>query len=268
MPHRDGTNGSGADSAYLKNTPIEVNEAEVPVQFLRYGLLPDSGGAGRWRGGLATALEFRVFAPNTRITVRNRDRCLFRPWGILGGKAAEPSNFILNPGTDRERVLGNSDIVVAEPGDVVHIHSPGGGGRGSPLDREPERVRVDVERGYVSVEAASSAYGVVIRAGAIDVVETQARRAALQLERNDAHFDFGPERTAFETIWHRANYDMLTTILADLPVHWRFFVKTKIFEAMARLSAAGRPSVKQALDAVKAAYPGIPSTAYDEGNVT
>jgi len=268
MPHRDGTNGSGADSAYLKNTPIEVNEAEVPVQFLRYGLLPDSGGAGRWRGGLATALEFRVFAPNTRITVRNRDRCLFRPWGVLGGKAAEPSDFILNPGTGRERVLGNSDIVVAEPGDVVHIHSPGGGGRGSPLDREPERVLVDVERGYVSVEAASSAYGVVIREGVIDLVETQARRAALRLERNDAHFDFGPERTAFETIWHRANYDMLTTILADLPVHWRFFVKTKIFEAMARLSAAGRPSVKQALDAVKAAYPGIPSTAYDEGNVT
>ena len=92
--------------------------------------------------------------------------------------------------------------------------------------------------------------------------------SGLRLERNDAHFDFGPERTAFETIWHRANYDMLTTILADLPVHWRFFVKTKIFQAMARLSAAGQPSVKQALDAVKAAYPGIPSAAYDEGNVT
>src|SRR5260221_1078770 len=71
MPHPDGTNGSGADSASLQNTPIEVNEAEVPVQFLRYGLLPDSGGAGRWRGGLATALEFRVFAPNTRITGTN-----------------------------------------------------------------------------------------------------------------------------------------------------------------------------------------------------
>ena len=99
MPHRDGTNGSGADSAYLKNTPIEINETEVPVRFLRYGLLPDSGGAGRWRGGLATVLEFQVFAPDTRITVRNRDRCRFRPWGTLGGKAAEPSDFILNPGT-------------------------------------------------------------------------------------------------------------------------------------------------------------------------
>ena len=140
MPHGDGTNGSGADSAYLKNTPIEINETEVPVRFLRYGLLPDSGGPGRWRGGLASVLEFQVFAPDTRITVRNRDRCRFRPWGTLGGEAAEPSNFILNPGTPKEKVLGNADILVAEPGDVIHIHSPGGGGRGSPLEREPERV--------------------------------------------------------------------------------------------------------------------------------
>jgi N-methylhydantoinase B len=88
MPHRDGTNGSGADAAYLKNTPVEITEAEVPIQILRYGLLPDSGGAGRWRGGLATAMDFRVFAPNTRITARNRDRSRFRPWGILGAAPA------------------------------------------------------------------------------------------------------------------------------------------------------------------------------------
>ncbi|MRB78876.1 hydantoin utilization protein B, partial [Bacillus thuringiensis] len=78
MPHRDGPNGSGADAAYLKNTPIEITESEVPIQFVRYGLLPDSGGAGRWRGGLATVMECKVFAPNSRITVRNRDRSIFR----------------------------------------------------------------------------------------------------------------------------------------------------------------------------------------------
>ncbi|MEM8665733.1 MAG: hydantoinase B/oxoprolinase family protein, partial [Pseudomonadota bacterium] len=81
MPHRDGPNGSGADSAYLKNTPIEITESEVPIRFEHYGLLKDSGGAGYHRGGLATVMEFRVFAPNTRITVRNRDRTRFRPWG-------------------------------------------------------------------------------------------------------------------------------------------------------------------------------------------
>ncbi|HRD77022.1 MAG TPA: hydantoinase B/oxoprolinase family protein, partial [Hyphomicrobiaceae bacterium] len=166
MPTRDGTNGSGADSAYLKNTPIEITEAEVPIEIVRYGLLPDSGGAGRWRGGLATSLDFKVFAPNSRITARNRDRSRFRPWGTLGGKAGAASNFVVNPGTARERILGNTDFVVAEPGDIIHIHSPGGGGRGDPFERESERVAADVARGYVSAAAAERDYGVVIRDGA------------------------------------------------------------------------------------------------------
>ena len=59
----------------------------MPIRFLRYGLASGTGGAGRWRGGLATHMEFQVFAPNTRITARNRDRCRFQAWGILGGKA-------------------------------------------------------------------------------------------------------------------------------------------------------------------------------------
>src|SRR3712207_2176059 len=149
MPHRDGTNGSGADGAYLKNTPVEITETEVPIQVLRYGLVPDSGGAGRTRGGLATVMEFKVFSPDSRVTARNRDRCRFRPWGILGGKAGKPSDFVLNPGVaGRERRLGNADLVAMDPGDVLHIHSPGGGGRGDPLEREPERVLLDVRRGY------------------------------------------------------------------------------------------------------------------------
>jgi N-methylhydantoinase B len=260
MPHRDGTNGSGADSAYLKNTPIEINEAEVPVRFLRYGLLPDSGGAGRWRGGLATVLEFQVFAPGTRITVRNRDRCRFRPWGTLGGRAGEPSDFILNPGTQRERSLGNDDILLAEPGDVIHIHSPGGGGRGSPLERDPQQVLVDVERGYVSVGAAKALYGVLIKDGAVHRAATRASRDVLHAQGCGGHFDLGPERRAFEEVWHRANYERLTAILTQLPVHWRYFVKTKLFDCMGRLSIEGEPSLDQALALVRAAYPQIPAT--------
>ncbi len=263
MPHRDGTNGSGADAAYLRNTPVEVNEAEVPIRILCYGLKPDSGGAGRRRGGLASVLQFKVFAPDTRITARNRDRSRFRPWGILGGKAGSPSNFILNPGTARERILGNTDIVAAEPGDVIHIHSPGGAGRGSPLDRPTEEVLLDVERGYVSVEAAERDYGVVVRDGMVDAPATEARRAAMRRHENGHHFDYGPERDEFESVWTRENYDALTGILAALPVHWRFFVKTKIFELMPRYGTAGatagsnRLSVLSAFDAVKRAYPQI-----------
>ena len=259
MPHRDGTNGSGADAAYLKNTPVEITEAEVPIQILRYGLLPDSGGAGRWRGGLATALDFRVFAPHTRITARNRDRSRFRPWGILGGGPGKPSDFILNPDSPRERVLGNTDTVTLEPGDVIHIHSPGGGGRGDPLDREPERVALDVQRGYVSRQAAEADYGVLIGEDGLDLAATTAARATRRRAASNVHFAYGPERDAHDAVWTQAAYDGLTTLLAALPVHWRFFVKTKMFEAMARMAAGpSHPTVAEVFAAVRDAYPEIP----------
>lgn len=257
MPHRDGPNGSGADAAYLKNTPIEITETEVPIQFVRYGLLPDSGGAGRWRGGLATVMEFKVFAPNSRITVRNRDRSIFRPWGTLGGLSAETSNFIINPGAAGERVLGNTDIAIAEPGDVIHIHSPGGGGRGSPLEREPERVRLDVERGYVSEAAARARYGVVLNGGAIDHDATATLRATMREDAHGGHFHFGPERDSFESVWHARNYDALTRLLSALPVHWRFFVKTKVFAAIRDVANAN--DVPAAFAAVRHDYPQVPA---------
>jgi len=261
MPHRDGPNGSGADAAYLKNTPIEITETEVPIRFMRYGLQPDSGGAGRWRGGLATVMEFKVFSPNSRITVRNRDRSHFRPWGTLGGLSAETSNFIINPGRTNERVLGNTDIAVAEPGDVIHIHSPGGGGRGSPLEREPERVLLDVERGYVSLDAARALYGVAIEGGVIDIDATAALRAELQTRAHNTHFHFGPERDAFERIWTAENYAALTRLLAALPVHWRFFTKTKLFAVMR--GAAGRLDLAAAFAVVRRDYPQIPEVGQD-----
>lgn len=260
MPHRDGPNGSGADAAYLKNTPIEINEAEVPVRFLKYGLEPDTGGAGTHRGGLATVMEFELFSPNSRITVRNRDRSHFRPWGILGGGPGAPSDLIVNPGTSRERRLGNTDIFVVDPGDVVHIHSPGGGGRGSPFSREPERVRVDVERGYVSAERALAEYGVVIRDGAVDEAETTRRRAQAAPEA-PGHFRFGPERDAFEAVWTAKQYDALTATLSALPIHWRFFVKTKVFSAMRDAVARGETAtVERAVAQVRRDFPQIPDT--------
>lgn len=259
MPHRDGPNGSGADSAYLKNTPIEITETEVPIQFVRYGLLPDSGGAGRWRGGLATVMEFKVFSPHSRITVRNRDRSHFRPWGTLGGHSAETSNFIINPGRLNQRILGNTDIAVTEPGDVIHIHSPGGGGRGPALAREPERVLLDVERGYVSREKARELYGVVIEDGVLDLAATAALRERMKPEAHRAHFHFGPERDRFESVWHARNYAALTALLSSLPVHWRFFAKTKIFAAMR--GSNGLVAVDEAFAAVRRDFPQLPEIA-------
>ncbi len=254
MPHRDGTNGSGADAAYLKNTPIEITETETAVAFLKYGLAQDSGGAGCWRGGLATEMAFRVFAPDSRITARNRDRSVFRPWGVLGGKAAGLSDMVVNPGTEDEIRLGNVDTAVLQPGDVLEIRSAGGGGRGDPFDRAPWRVAQDVARGYVSRQAAERDYGVVIRDGTVDQVATEALRGTARAP--SGHFHFGPERDGYEVQWTADTYDRLTEILAALPVHWRFFTKTEIFRRMdGRRGVAG---VEAAFEAVCARFPDLP----------
>lgn len=255
MPWRDGTNGSGADAAYLKNTPIEITETEVPVEFVRYGLAQDSGGAGRWRGGLATEMAFRVFAPDTRITARNRDRSFFRPWGILGGKAAGLADMIVNPGTPDERRTGSADTAILGPGDVLLVRSAGGGGRGDPLEREVWRVEQDVARGYVSADAARRDYGVVVG----DAQATVALRA--QAAAPKGHFHFGPERDGYEARWSPATYDALTAILAALPIHWRFFAKTEIFR---RMDGHGPEAVHRAFDAVCARFPDLPRPAFDQ----
>ncbi|MCE7028867.1 hydantoinase B/oxoprolinase family protein [Jiella avicenniae] len=259
MPHRDGSNGSGADAAYLKNTPIEITEAETPIQFVRYGLKPDSGGAGRWRGGLATEMAFKVFAPDTRITARNRDRSFFRPWGVLGGRAAGLSDMVVNPGAANERRLGNTDVAVLEPGDVLSIHSAGGGGRGDPHDREPWRVALDVARGSVGETAARNDYGVVLRDGRLDEAATTALRAGRKRPEPVPHFHYGPEREGYECEWTAEAYDALTAILMALPVHWRFFVKTQIFAA--RRSAEARIDVAEAYRRVRERFPQVPNVA-------
>ena len=257
MPHRDGSNGSGADAAYLKNTPIEITETEVPVEFVKYGLARDSGGAGYWRGGLATEMAFRVFSPDTRITARNRDRSFFRPWGVLGGHAAGLSDMMINPGTPQARPLGNVDTAILEPGDVLETRSAGGGGRGDPLLRPTASVARDVLRGYVSAEAARGEYGVVIADGEVDEAATTTLRA--HMTPHTGHFHFGPEREGYEAQWTDAAYDLLTQILADLPIHWRFFTKTEIFRRMK--GRAGPQGVTAAFAEVCDRFPALPHHA-------
>lgn len=239
-PRGDGTEGSGANASFLKNTPVEINEAEVPFKILRYGLCQDSGGAGKFRGGNALEMIFQAHAPNTRVTARNRDRSRFSSWGVLGGKAGSHSKFVLNPGTNHEENLGNVDILTIGPGDVVHIASGGSGGWGDPLERDPAAVLWDVKRGFVSPKAAEESYGVVLSAGAVDEAATAKLRADLARERpkQDGFFDYGLNRLAYEKVWTRGSYDALTELLAATPVHWRFFVKHRVFEAIDALDPA------------------------------
>ncbi|REC93820.1 hydantoinase B/oxoprolinase family protein [Kushneria indalinina] len=236
MPFGDGSDGSGANVAFLRNTPVEINEAEVPILMHRYCLVPDSGGPGRYRGGLGLCMEFQVFSPGTMVTARNRDRTHFASWGILGGQAGATARFTRNPEADHAEALGNTDIVHCQPGDVIRLVGCGAGGYGDPLDRLSEEVLRDVRCGYVSPERARTDYGVVLDHDRVSEEKTQALRRSMRDQSRvlpDAPFAYGPYRDAFETRWTRERYAALTDILASLPVAWRFFIKHQLFDGLA-----------------------------------
>lgn len=234
-PISDGAEGSGGTSGFLKNTPVEINEVEVPIHFLRYGLWPDTAGAGKFRGGLAMAMEFQVAAPHTVVTARNRNRSVFASWGMLGGKPGAVSTFQKNSGREDQVDFGNVDVIECDPGDTVRVIGPGAGGYGDPFARDPDLVLRDVRCGFVSLESARRDYGVEIRNGQVILDETKRLRSNAP-DRVQAFFDHGTARSAFEEIWTCERYAELTRFLAGVPVVWRHYLKRRMFEAV----AAGR----------------------------
>lgn len=237
-PTGDGSDGAGGASGFLRNTPIEISEAETPIRFHRYGLWPDTGAPGRHRGGLSAVMEFEVFAPETMVTARNRNRSIMPSWGVRGGHSGTLSRFLKNPGTSGEVDLGNTDLVKCAPGDIIRVVGPGAGGYGDPLTRDPADVLRDVRYGYVSAERASADYGVVIANGALDLEATRRLRQD-RGARPVCAFTHGAERLRFEETWTPRRYDLLTAFLAQAPVGWRFFLKAEIFGAVAALQERG-----------------------------
>ena len=176
-----------------------------------------------------------------------------------GGHAGKPSSFFLNPDSNREVNLGNTDVVTVDPGDVIRITSAGAGGYGSPLEREAERVLTDVRRGFVTAEAARAEYGVMIAGDAVDEAATGALRKEMAAADGHRGFGYNEAREAFERVWTRENYEVLAGILARMPVDWRFFVKHRVFEAVERLPEAertgGGEEVRRAFSVLAADYP-------------
>lgn len=178
---RDGVSASKVHVANGSLTPIEVLESEFPIQLQRFELVPDSGGAGRYRGGLGYVREYRVLGP-ARFTTRN-GRELTAPAGKEGGLPGRPSTLTLNPGRESEReVYAEDGGVTLEPGDVIRMSQAGGGGFGDPLTRPVQDVVRDVREGYVSVPAARELYGVALVTSAagweVDEVATRQLRGA------------------------------------------------------------------------------------------
>lgn len=158
-PTKDGRDGQDSHLARFKNTPVEAVELEYPVRVERYELIPDSGGAGKYRGALALRRDIRVLIDDVSWA-RYGDRQRFAPFGVFGGHNGAKGQFVLNPGTSQERVMKSKGLDKLKAGDVVSLRLPGAGGYGNPQDRDPEAVRRDVRDGKVSRVQALRDYGI------------------------------------------------------------------------------------------------------------
>lgn len=161
-PDRDGLEGVPNPGANQSNQPVELIEAQVPMEIGSYGLVPDSGGAGRYRGGLALVREYHMLGDEAIMSMRS-DRRSHPPYGLHGGKPGTPSWNILNPGP-HQRILPTLPMegVILKKGDVLRHIQPGGGGYGNPFERDPHAVYEDVLDEKLSIEYVRREYGVVI----------------------------------------------------------------------------------------------------------
>jgi N-methylhydantoinase B len=157
-PSKDGLNAVGFPSG-VAGVPAEIIESLSPVVLQRRQLRPDSGGTGKWRGGLGQLTEFSRRGDGKWSVSSIADRTVYPAPGLLGGQAGATGEVRLGDGTR----LHAKALVELRPGDVVHVNLPGGGGYGDPFERDVDKVRWDVIEGYISVEEAERKYGVAVR---------------------------------------------------------------------------------------------------------
>jgi N-methylhydantoinase B len=174
-PDQDGIEAITNPSQNLSNTPIEVLERQHPVRVESYALVDDSGGPGKFRGGMGLRRSYLLLADRAMLQLR-ADRLVFPPYGLAGG---EPGGAAMNRLTDAAgtRDLPGKVTMMLRKGAVLEHHQAGGGGHGAPHARDPQAVARDVWNGKVSVAAARTRYAVAVNAmGEIDAAETARLR--------------------------------------------------------------------------------------------
>jgi N-methylhydantoinase B len=170
----DGPDAVQSHSQNTENAPIEETELNYPVRIDRLALVADSEGPGRFRGGLGLRKDYRFDLHTTFTVLADRDRV--GPWGAFGGRSGRIAEYVhVRDGVETR--LSSKTTLDLVPGDVISVRTCGGGGYGTPEEREPERVLRDVLEGKVSADRARDVYHVAIADRRLDEAATEALRA-------------------------------------------------------------------------------------------
>jgi N-methylhydantoinase B len=156
-PFEDGASASvSMCQGDVKNTPIELQELYYPLLYLCHRFRPDSGGAGKFRGG--AGVEVKVTPLHELRVSRNTDRLQCPPWGLLGGEEGATNQTLIERNGEEERLPGKFSHLPVQPGETVTFLTAGGGGYGQPAKRDATAVLRDMDLGYVSEEKARRYY--------------------------------------------------------------------------------------------------------------
>jgi N-methylhydantoinase B len=140
--------------------PIELQESLLPFRIESFSLRQDSAGPGKFRGGLGFRKVYKIVESCFMQT--NLDRTKFPPWGVQGGKEAQPGRVVVQRASGETEIVCKAKGFKIEAGDTVMLETGGGGGYGPPADRDLALIQRDLDRGYVSREAAVRDYGITI----------------------------------------------------------------------------------------------------------
>jgi N-methylhydantoinase B len=166
----------------FKNLPVETLENKYPVRVSRYALGVDTGGAGKFRGGLNIVRDYEVLVDHSRLSLWF-ERTLTPQWGLFGGQAGAVPQVIFEPDTDQARTLLKLNHLPIAAGTRLRAFTGGGGGYGQPWERETWRVGEDVIDGYVSQSAATAAYGVHFKKDGLEIDDARTEMARAELAR-------------------------------------------------------------------------------------
>jgi N-methylhydantoinase B len=176
-PDKDGIEAVTNASQNLSNMPVEVMEAEHPVRIEDYSFVPDSCGAGQYRGGVGIRRSYRILADEALLQMRT-DRVRFAPYGLSGGAPGGRSRNFMEIGNERTALPGKITTRIGKGALIIHEQA-GAGGFGDPLARDPNEVREDVLDGKITVAYAAERHGVVVATGGkLDMAATARLRSS------------------------------------------------------------------------------------------